>query len=406
MAVVAKPTVKTNKKLPAFTKWDITHGALDIAGLVPVIGAPADLINAVLYGVRGKKGDALLSLVGAIPILGHITTGGKLGGKAGKAYVKHTAKVIESSVKAEKVENVGKLTKVYKKSGKLVDEFGNQVDEYGNLIDEYGNIYTIPDYKPPGGWKSQAQSNAFFRKKAFTEAAINAEKLAEDVRIGEKLREKGSGWWSMHRGISKIHIKEGYEIDFWKHMIRFRKYEKKRRMWVPAEKGSKGAKPFLVGGGVDVGEWKKMSDVLHFASGKGWASSFPTVQDRAQFGQRMLSLNVSKKFIRRFAKDPLDPSVSLKKFTGDPMVPRLIDARVPASEIEQHFAFPAGINLERILKEGYLHDIKLWESVQSIPGTQSFSSPFRQQKVKWDYFEGEGMKQLMDFVKKGQKVGY
>lgn len=46
------------------------HTALDIASFVPIIGAPADLANALWYLVEGEYGDATFALIGAIPFIG------------------------------------------------------------------------------------------------------------------------------------------------------------------------------------------------------------------------------------------------------------------------------------------------------------------------------------------------
>ena len=46
------------------------HESLDWLGTIPVAGEPADLLNAVLYGLKGKKGDAALSLLATTPVLG------------------------------------------------------------------------------------------------------------------------------------------------------------------------------------------------------------------------------------------------------------------------------------------------------------------------------------------------
>ena len=49
---------------------DIGHTALDIAGLVPVIGEPADLVNSAWYAAEGDPTNAALSAASAIPVLG------------------------------------------------------------------------------------------------------------------------------------------------------------------------------------------------------------------------------------------------------------------------------------------------------------------------------------------------
>lgn len=49
----------------------IGHGALDVAGLVPGFGEPADLLNGLWYTAEGNYIDAGLSYASAIPIAGY-----------------------------------------------------------------------------------------------------------------------------------------------------------------------------------------------------------------------------------------------------------------------------------------------------------------------------------------------
>ena len=61
------------------------HEALDLLGSIPLAGEPADLLNAFLYASKGKKGDAMLSLLASTPMLGTmipVFRGTKLGLKA------------------------------------------------------------------------------------------------------------------------------------------------------------------------------------------------------------------------------------------------------------------------------------------------------------------------------------
>jgi hypothetical protein len=46
---------------------EIGHAVLNVAGMVPVIGAPADAINAGWYAAQGDWGNAALSAATAIP---------------------------------------------------------------------------------------------------------------------------------------------------------------------------------------------------------------------------------------------------------------------------------------------------------------------------------------------------
>jgi len=61
---------------------DIGHTALDVAGMVPVIGEAADLANAGWYLAEGDKTNAALSAAGAIPFAGNAATAAKWGKKA------------------------------------------------------------------------------------------------------------------------------------------------------------------------------------------------------------------------------------------------------------------------------------------------------------------------------------
>lgn len=69
----------------------VGHTALDLLGLVPVLGEPADLANAAWYAAEGNHLDAGLSLISVIPVVGDVigkggklakALGSKLGGKA------------------------------------------------------------------------------------------------------------------------------------------------------------------------------------------------------------------------------------------------------------------------------------------------------------------------------------
>ncbi|MCU0494674.1 MAG: polymorphic toxin-type HINT domain-containing protein [Chloroflexaceae bacterium] len=52
--------------------------ALDVIGLIPVIGEPVDLVNGVIYAARGDWLNAGLSFTAMIPIGGQAATGSKL----------------------------------------------------------------------------------------------------------------------------------------------------------------------------------------------------------------------------------------------------------------------------------------------------------------------------------------
>lgn len=81
---------------------DIGHTALDVAGLIPGLGIPADLANAGWYLAEGDKVNAGLSAAGMIPILGEAAVAAKLGVKATKTF-RLADNVEESMARANKI---------------------------------------------------------------------------------------------------------------------------------------------------------------------------------------------------------------------------------------------------------------------------------------------------------------
>src|SRR5215472_12253063 len=74
---------------------EIGHTVLNVAGMVPVIGAPADAVNAGWYAAQGDWANAALSAATAIPGVGDLVGGARLGATA--------VKVTEDGVKAERL---------------------------------------------------------------------------------------------------------------------------------------------------------------------------------------------------------------------------------------------------------------------------------------------------------------
>ncbi|MGW1540883.1 RHS repeat-associated core domain-containing protein [Streptomyces sp. NPDC002309] len=75
----------------------IGHGALDVLGLVPVFGEPADLLNGVWYTAEGNYIDAGLSYASAIPIAGYAATAGK-----GARYVNKAVDAVDTATDTTK----------------------------------------------------------------------------------------------------------------------------------------------------------------------------------------------------------------------------------------------------------------------------------------------------------------
>ncbi|HWM58886.1 MAG TPA: DUF6531 domain-containing protein [Pseudonocardia sp.] len=74
---------------------DLGHGALDVVGLIPVVGEAADLVNAGWYALEGDYVMAGLSAAAAIPGLGYAATAGKLGVKGARVAGKVAGEAVE-----------------------------------------------------------------------------------------------------------------------------------------------------------------------------------------------------------------------------------------------------------------------------------------------------------------------
>ncbi|WP_432786276.1 hypothetical protein AAEX37_01175 [Oligella sp. MSHR50489EDL] len=70
--------------------WEATHLALDVVGMIPVVGEVADGANAVLYLARGDYGNAALSASAMIHVVGSTATMGKMADKAVTAVAKRS----------------------------------------------------------------------------------------------------------------------------------------------------------------------------------------------------------------------------------------------------------------------------------------------------------------------------
>jgi hypothetical protein len=72
---------------PCFGFWDGAQFVLDIAGMVPGLGEPLDLVNAGISLARGNYADAALSAGSAIPFAGWGASLAKVARKVEKHHV-------------------------------------------------------------------------------------------------------------------------------------------------------------------------------------------------------------------------------------------------------------------------------------------------------------------------------
>jgi RHS repeat-associated protein len=61
-----------------FNLMDVVHGALDVAGFIPGLGAAADVLNAGIYALEGDYANAALSLLASVPGVGDAAALGKM----------------------------------------------------------------------------------------------------------------------------------------------------------------------------------------------------------------------------------------------------------------------------------------------------------------------------------------
>ncbi|MGN3973360.1 hypothetical protein [Tsuneonella sp. SYSU-LHT278] len=100
--------------LPEGWTWsDVGHGALDLAGMVPIIGEAADLTNAAWLASEEKYLDAGLSIISMVPVVGDVV------GKGGKLATRAGGKLAEPAVKALAKMDFAKVLAPLKKNNKL-----------------------------------------------------------------------------------------------------------------------------------------------------------------------------------------------------------------------------------------------------------------------------------------------
>jgi hypothetical protein len=96
---------------------DIGHTVFDGVGMIPVIGAPADAINAGWYAAEGKWTDAALSAAAVIPVVGEAATAAKWGKRA--VTVAEAGADVAKTLKH--VDEAGEVAKLAKNADEAAD---------------------------------------------------------------------------------------------------------------------------------------------------------------------------------------------------------------------------------------------------------------------------------------------
>ena len=97
------------------------HAGLDLLGMTPGVGAPADLLNAALYAAKGEKSQTLMSLAQAVPLLG---IGAAIGKKAGLAGVGATVQKL--SKPPNQIRRAGSYTDAFQKWWDNLNDYSRQ----------------------------------------------------------------------------------------------------------------------------------------------------------------------------------------------------------------------------------------------------------------------------------------
>ena len=133
-----------------------SHNVLDVFGVVPIIGEPADALNGILYAIQGDKWSAGLSFAGAVPFFGWAAAGAKwisnglknvskVDVKAvnklfGKAAYSEAFDVVEGTTKREM-----KLVRVHGENNKIGGWMMDASDIKGLSPQEIQNKFALPE---------------------------------------------------------------------------------------------------------------------------------------------------------------------------------------------------------------------------------------------------------------------
>lgn len=116
------------------TGEDILDGiqmALDVAGMIPLVGAAPDLINAGISACRGNWDDAALSLLAAVPGVGDVAGAGKI--------VKNGVKIASKTKKAKALDKTAvTVTRKLDKTSKSVNKTTAKAEQMGKMSQQAG----------------------------------------------------------------------------------------------------------------------------------------------------------------------------------------------------------------------------------------------------------------------------
>jgi len=176
---------KKEKKLTKSDNWiDTFQTVLDFAGAFPVIGDAIDVINAVIYFMRGKWFDGLLSCIAIIPVVG---TGIKLSVKSIYKGAKLEKLVSLISKTFKKPATAGELWVELARAGaitpKQFKKIGTGLDSLSEVLkSSYSGIKKIPGVDSAAILRQLDNFNEWMRNSSRT-----MDDLAAAVKRGDEV---------------------------------------------------------------------------------------------------------------------------------------------------------------------------------------------------------------------------
>lgn len=136
------PVPETPKEEGWWKHWgsDVTHGVLDVVGLVPVLGEVANGAGALIYLAEGDPVSAAFDAAAMWPAGGQAATVGKYGAKAATKLAKEAAEAAEKKLAKEAAEAAEKKAakEAEERAAKKADEGGNVKGKKKLKCGEYG----------------------------------------------------------------------------------------------------------------------------------------------------------------------------------------------------------------------------------------------------------------------------
>ena len=139
-------------------EFDGIQRTLDAAGLVPVFGIAADLVNAGISAARGRWKDAAMSLGAAVPIVGmaaglyRLGKGGLKGAKGARGAQSIINRVMKANPRTTR--GGGKGVQIQLRSGRVLDITKSRVKEFVPTARNPGSGMGRVRFRPgSGGFK-------------------------------------------------------------------------------------------------------------------------------------------------------------------------------------------------------------------------------------------------------------